>query len=67
MTDDSKTTPWQPIETIPQDGSWVLVEHPDTTIPAIARPIGPGSQVFEHFWTGGSFRPSRQAKWMPIP
>jgi len=31
------------------------VQHPDSTIPAIGRPIGPGSMIFEHFWADTVF------------
>lgn len=61
---------WQPIETVPQDGTWVLVTHPDERAPAIARPICPGSvMMFEHFWGDATFNvgPDSKHKWMPLP
>jgi hypothetical protein len=65
--DLSESKPWQPIKTAPRDGTWVLVRHPDATVPAVARPIGPNSIRWENFWVGGEFVPPEDGGWMPLP
>lgn len=61
---------WQPIETAPKDGTWILVyAHPDMAV-AFADPDN------EYAWTlddGHDFRPclrrhlANPTHWMPLP
>lgn len=51
---------WQPIETAPKDGTWVLVHHRNWTLPEVAQCCERG---YWQSWNE-SFRPDH---WMPIP
>jgi hypothetical protein len=56
---------WQDISTAPRDGTWVLTRHPFATIPIIARPCGPGSELWEAGWGHVTFKP--KDGWLPLP
>jgi hypothetical protein len=58
---------WRSLNTVPTDGRWVLVTVPGSKLPAVARPVSPGSYTYENFWNDVSFIASDHSMWMPIP
>lgn len=60
---------WQPIETAPRDGTWILLQAKGSVIPVIAR-WGIG-EIGKDCWVDGDFSPCPYAPkathWMPLP
>jgi hypothetical protein len=69
------TGEWRPIETAPQDGTWVMVYSPSFVGPFIGRPIRPADPadpktIWESYWGGDCWaRGSNYSftHWMPLP
>lgn len=57
---------WQPIETAPKDGQWVLGWAPGWLVVSMAWFHVPG-KVAPHWTTGRNERPIKATHWMPLP
>lgn len=62
---------WQPIETAPKDGTWILVWGEDFDCPMSAQwsllDINPNSTTFENGWVGYGYIFHDLTHWMPLP
>jgi hypothetical protein len=67
MTRSSGTDGWRPMSELPPDGKWRLFTHPDSTVPVIGRPIGPGSDLIENYWRHGVYIVSDRMMWADLP
>jgi len=62
---------WQPIETAPKDGSWILVWEKDYDCPMSAQwgllNINPNKYDGVHGWSGNGYIFSDVTHWLPMP
>lgn len=59
-------TSWQPIETAPKDGTFILGWHPALSWPHGRQDVVAWDETHLH-WTDGCFEVSWPTHWMPLP
>ena len=58
---------WQPIETAPKNGEWVLLYFPHYAKSSVGKWRSPSPEYYQHWCIEGGVTPYDPTHWMPLP